>query len=551
MAFVTDPDNLAQGTEVVIDTGARTIQLVAAGALADVGTKATDNGVTLQALYSFLKEEWRTDATKIPFPFPMVAITPEQFEFVSDWEPADDTTRQFIRTGGWREIATGGAVKREYAGIVSLGNIDDGDTAYYAFASATAGTDFDFDGPVNQAIQSFGDALNGNFDVRNETLTLFIRQPGKLYGSQTTVQIGVTGTLSYITYRFPLSEATDLNISANDVTIASTAPYTGMSITYNATPQASNVLYASDLSGGPHNFGIIIDANNGTKQQVYEFVQFQLRQTSSIDADVTGATKTGTLQDALLQFVGSQLQSLNATNVDGGGTGVAIINFDSNDTNDLQFNDNTSTARTFPFVAAGSINFNDNLVTDGGAVYRVFFTYTQQTAVADLAISGASGSTASIDSAGGNFPTLSQNDYIEITGATNPENNGVWQVTDASPTTLQFDATKIDGETVVNETAFAGNVNENPFGSDGAVLVDDNAGTDISGTVGGSSIAFDFDYDGNTQGGRTAGTDAAITIVAIGLGTAQYVLATGTISRAVGQSFSLVSALERNYSNPV
>ena len=63
-------------------------------------------------------------------------------------------------------------------------------------------------------------------------------------------------------------------------------------------------------------------------------------------------------------------------------------------------------------------------------------------------------------------------------------------------------------------------------------------------------MAFNFDYDGNVQGGRAAATNADVTIVAIGLNTAQYVVATGTITRATGLSFGLVSALERNYSNP-
>ena len=63
-------------------------------------------------------------------------------------------------------------------------------------------------------------------------------------------------------------------------------------------------------------------------------------------------------------------------------------------------------------------------------------------------------------------------------------------------------------------------------------------------------MPFTFDYDNNTQGGRTAGTDAAVVVVAIGLNTAQYVSATGTITRATGQNISLVAPLERNYSNP-
>lgn len=471
MALIIDPDNLNQATEVIIDTAGLTVDLAIAGNL-------SEDGVTLQALYSFLKEEWRTDAALIPFPFPMVAITPEQFEFVDGWEPLDDAARKLIRTGGWREIAVGGAVKREYLGVVSLGNIDAtsktvGDKAYYAFSSDTAGTEFTYAGPVDEAVQTFGDVSNGNFDKRTDVLTLFIRQQGKLYGQQTSEQIGVTSgtSLGYITRRFPLSEATDLNISASDVTIAGSAPYTGMSITYYATPQSSGTLYGSDLQGGPYNFGIVIDGNNGSKQEIYEFVQWSLRQTSNIDADVTGAAKPGELQDALLQFVGSQLESLTAANVDGGGTGVAIINFDSNDTNSLTFRDNTDAARGFPFVAAGAINFSTTLVDDGQAIYRMFFT--------------------------------------TLPGATND------------------------------------------FGESGAVLVNDNSGTPISGTISGSSVSFDFDYDGNNQGGRTPGTDADVTIVSIGLSGAQYVLATGTITRAVGQSFSLVAALERNYANPV
>ncbi|MGD9670176.1 MAG: hypothetical protein AB7U75_14260 [Hyphomicrobiaceae bacterium] len=34
----------------------------------------------------------------------MTAITPEQFEFINDWEPAADSTRNLIRTAGWREV---------------------------------------------------------------------------------------------------------------------------------------------------------------------------------------------------------------------------------------------------------------------------------------------------------------------------------------------------------------------------------------------------------------------------------------------------------------
>jgi len=288
-----------------------------------------------------------------------------------------------------------------------------------------------------------------------------------------------------------------------------------------------------------------------TAEEIYEKVQRELRQTTDIDQ--TSGVVIGRVADSLLTFVGDTLNTGVSTpsNPNGGGSGVFIEGFDSNDTNRLGFTDNAATLRNFPFVAAGTISFNPNLVNDSAGSYWMFFTYTTRTAVADLAISSAVGDDASIDSAGSNFPAgLAQNDHVTLSGFVNEENNGVWIITDAAPSTSQFDARKMSGDTVVDEAAVAGNLDENPINSPDAILVDNNAGTDISGTIGAASVGFDFDYDGNTQGGRTAATDAAITLRAIGLETGQYVETTGTITRNTGLSFSLVAGLERNYSNP-
>lgn len=486
--FIIDPDDLNQGTEVTIDTTARTVALNAAGNLADAGTQASDNGATLQALYSFLKEEWRTDASLIPFPFPLVAITPEQFEWVADWEPANDVTRNFIRTAGWREVSAAAAVKREYIGVITLGNIDAGDTPYFFFASSAAATEFDFDGPANQAIQTFGDASNGNFDRRAEVFTTAIRVFGKTYSQSSSADIGLS-PLNYNVARFPLLEAADLTITGlvtttladlfDDIVTTPVTPYNQMDITYYATAQARTgfVAVAGDTpAAGTTQFGVIIDADNAaggsvpTAEQIYAFVQAQL--TRGADIDAGAASVIGQLAEPLVQFVGSNFETLGITTNPGGagGTGVAVDNFAANDTNRISFVDNDGDSRSFPFVAAGQIVFNDNLVNDTSAIYRMFFT-------------------------------------------TNPAGN---------------------------------------FGTSDAVTVNDNSGSPIAGTVsGGSSVSFDFDYDGNVQGGRTAGTDAAVTVVAIGLDTAQYVVATGTITRTTGITISLVSALERNYANPV
>ena len=449
MALITDPDDLNQNTEITIDTSSKTIELSVAGNL-------SNDGVTGQALYSFLKEEWKNDSNLIPYAFPMISITPEQFEFIEDWVPANDTTRNLIRSAGWPEITASDVLEREYMGIISLGEIDSSNTPYYAFSTDTAKTDFDFSGEINQAIQTYGDASNCNFDKRSDSLTLYIRSQGKTYGSATSGSIGLT-SLNYIANRFPLAESTDLKITASDSDIQNNAPYTGMSIRLYPSAQTRTI------GGVSYNFGVVIDGNQGTAEQIYEFVQYQLRQGIDIDVDA-GQPNIGNLLDEMLEFVGDTLKTKLINNGDGGGGGVYIDDFNSNDTNRLVFVDSSGSERIFPFVASGSINVNSNLSNDSSAIYRMFFT------------SG--------------------------------------------------------------------------YGTNSAIMVDDNSGSDISGLINGqSSIPFTYDYDGNTQGGRTSGTDANVTVVAIGLDTAQYVSATATLTRSTGQNISLVAPLERNYSN--
>lgn len=92
------------------------------------------------------------------------------------------------------------------------------------------------------------------------------------------------------------------------------------------------------------------------------------------------------------------------------------------------------------------------------------------------------------------------------------------------------------------------------YGTTEAIIVEDAtspAPATIEGNVTGSTIAFTYAYDTNVQrGSSTGGTDADVVLVAIGLITAQFVIANATIGRSVGQTITAVASLERNYSNP-
>lgn len=209
-----------------------------------------------------------------------------------------------------------------------------------------------------------------------------------------------------------------------------------------------------------YDFAVLIDANSGTLQEIYEMSQYNLRLDSDID-DGAG-THIGKISGSQVVFVGPTLKTIL---VDAGG--IYIDNFLVADTNSLVFVDDLGIERTFPYVGAGKIFFNDNLQADGaGATFWMYFV----------------------------------------------------------------------------------DANGNVFNDPSAIIVKDNDLADITAIINGvASVDFTFDYEGNVQGGRTANTDAAIVLVAIGSVNAQPVAALGTLTKSTLMSFTLTAAKQRNY----
>ncbi len=456
--IITDPTNLISGGDsgttflapISINPSTKTITITPGSGILP---QAAD-GVSLQCLYSALKILWKNNSTYVKYPFPIEMITPEQGELLSGWSFANNVTRKSIRTAGWVERNVSGAIVKMFAGIISLGSLGSSDQPYYQQTSNGSSTNFTFLGPVNESIQILDDP-NGDgsfadgYDYRSYC-KLFAREYQKTYASASLTDIGVS-SMTYIVYRFPLANGSDLKITHDD-TAVQLAPYTSIDIEYFGVNQNRTI------GGSSYPFRIIIDGAGLTAEQIYEKIQFLLRQNSDIDAGA--GSVTGKTADSLLRFVGDTLVT---------STGVYIDNFNSNDTNRIEFFDYNGVKRVYPFVAAGTLSFNQNLVSDPSAKYWMFFT--------------------TLPGAG------------------------------------------------------------NDFGESGALLVQNSAGVDITGSISSASIPFSFAYDSNAQGGRTSGTDAAVTVVAIGANTAQYVSTTATIARSTGQNISLVAALERNYQN--
>lgn len=701
---------------VFFDTAAEEIWLL------EQGNLSTD-GVTMLALHSFIKEEWKSDQLLINSgAFPMVGISfaAGQWEFGEDpsgnnsnWElkvdaPSSTDSVRLIRNAGWNQKNSAGTVTKKFFNVTTLGAFEDtADQAKYFFGNdfTTDNTaNYAFTGPVNEPVQYYnlvgdlsgdtpsfaststitrgtgsfisdGFVVGGQVEVTNSTsnngtyvltgvsattltvtgtpltveawgsttiaydqsnaFTTILRirdadPNGKTFGSADLAAAGETAISSKV-IKFPLANATDLDISETDANIGSNSPFTEVRLryldsTYNREvdsttkrdfgivvdvgtysqsngASATSTLFSSanlnlgagealaDYAGGSliihegtdqgtHTIsGTPVD-NAGTleitltsaltatesnlsftmeratpltanKNEIYEKIQYQLRQATDIDE--TDGTVIGLMTGGLARFVGPDITfGLGNTNPNGGGTGVIVEGFDANDTNNMFFVDNGGTTRNFPFVAAGTLNFNTNLTTDTDPEFWLYFQYTTQTSLSDGAVVGPSGDTMDLESPGSNLPALSVNDYIRIGGFADSASNGLFIVTAVNVSTQDYTVRKVNGTNVgAAESGVSITVDQNPYNSPDAIIVDNNSGADIVGAASTASVAFDFDYDNNTQGGRTSGQDATCVLKAAGLETGQYVEVTGLIiSRTTGLSFTATAPLERNYSNP-
>ncbi len=615
MAKIVDPTDLSV-TEVVFDRDAKTIQLLVAGNLDDTSPGRT-SGVTGQALYSYCKEQWLTDATLNELRFPFDPIFEQKLVWVDGWRPTDAQTRELLRDAGWQEIDLA-----EYAGLQTLGDFNaTTDQAYYQQISGydvTADgsvTDFTKTGEVNEAVTAKGPGGTPDY---SDYLKVLLREQAKTYAQGELVADQSLSAVDFRFYGVPLVNAADITDGTGtptaDGTIDASSPYTEMTVDYlkgslfataaQTTYVAGDVVqdgtgrwaitpgggtitageggaygsftgtaadweaYAGELQIGAtyYAFNRIIDGGTGNAKQMYEWAQRQLRQTTDINDDTLGSpnqngngAQYGRIAEPLAYFIGDVLHTAD---------GVAVTNFDSNSTNNIKQHDITvdsggvdsatglpivSTLRSYPFVAAGNLVFSQNLVdeSDVNTLYKMFFQYTIRDTDTDVALTSSSGATTTMTSTNIDLSQWAAGEFMYVTGfATDPSNNGTYLVT-GSPSANSIDLTKVDAVDVVDATAGdTVSLDQAPFDSPDALIVEDNSTTEITGTITSGSISWDFDYTNNAQGGRTPNSAAPVAVIAMGQGGARWVVATFTIAESVGQNFPVNAADELVYSNP-
>lgn len=545
MAKVIDPDdlvvsstfgNLGVNGNIWLDTAANTFTLAVFGAL----TSAKE-GVTIQALYSKFVDLWTTSAYN-KFEFPMYTIDAKsgQYQFGTDgatfsgWVAANDTTRQMLRDGGWDEYLSTGVLDRRYVGIVSLGTVNSGAQEYYQTTNGGTSSNFTFTDAANEGILIYED---GGID--NQTFfKAYVREEAKKYDDSILADTGQSATGAYIVNML-LGNENDLDITDIDANVSTISPYTGINIKYFSTAFSRDIDSATN-----RNFGVVIDV--GTN--------------SHVDGSTPGA-------GSVLTSAGSAM----TVNAFAGGTLTIYEGTDENLSFPIVSNTATTITVTGILASGSGLSFTAFPAVALGATLQEIYTKVQYQLRqnSNINASGAGTVTGKTASLLLNFvgPTLNAGFYtptnpngggtgVFIAGLENADINSVVFYDNTAATrefpfasvgNLNFNSVLTAGGTGYYRLYFTDLAGALDYGLTGAVTVNDKDGNPIQGTITGTPISFTFDYTNNVQGGRTGGTDAAVTLVAGNAGSAKPVVVTASITASKSISITATAEQDRAY----
>jgi len=520
---LVDPDSLNRYVEIEFDTTNKTIQLRVSGTLDDTSPGRT-SGVTEQAVYSKCKELWKSQADLNRLKFPFTAITEVKMDLINTWNWKDAQTKQLIRDGGWalRSGSTNTLID-SYMGIVSLGTfVTSSDQAYYQQALNGRSSSFDKSGEVNEAVFIYSASF---FDYR-DYFKVFLREQGKLFVQSDLVTEQDLTTLDYTVYKVPLANAVDIKIESTDDEITGSYIFSTGSIDYlsgswynTLTPGGTyndyQVVYsASSTVSESHWYRVKVGqgpvstnpASDPTGWELYPGERLIGDTWYAFDTIVSSIPEATASVETIYEWLQYELrQSYNINdNINGDNFGYV-----TGSTADLLASFLGDTLQTKPGVYIDNFSSND---TNRIQFFDITVDYTGS------------------ESRARTFPFVAAGNFVF---------NSVLVNDPSSSYKVYF--------TSIPSGPFSGY----NYDTVNAIIVRDNAGALLTGSITQQSIPFTYDYDFNIQRGDSfSGSDAPITVAALGLASAQWISAEFTITRATGLSFPVNAAEERNYANP-
>lgn len=336
---MTSKASLSEGTEYNINLTLKTVTVNVAGNI----SSGAANGVNGLALVSSIHDYWKSNANANKYEFPFFIVDGPlgtMLEMRNGWEFAGTSSIALIRSMGFAYKNTSEVITAEYACFVQAGSIENAtDQPYYLLSSDTTPTNFGVPDVFNECIKIYGDATHGNIDKRSAA-KFYIRDAGDTYAFYDLVVSQSLSALTYTRYLVPMTTVADNSLV---VIGPSGAPYSGMTLTLGATTNTINSTVYNFAEGE-------INANSGTVQQVYDWFQNLLLQTTDIDSGA--GTQRGDI------YGGASLVLLSGVLTTS--QGLTIKNIASADVSNIVHTDDLGIGRQELFVPTITVNCVDS-----------------------------------------------------------------------------------------------------------------------------------------------------------------------------------------------
>lgn len=520
-----------------------------------------DDGIKFEACYAFERQERRVDevlrqydyffAGTFKFGGAYEIVNGRKFDDADGSATSLTTDDRFkLRGSGWIEKDGTGATGRIFYGGVSLGNIEALSQPYYQLSEGGAPVNFDKDGPINEAIQVFGD---NSVDANAYATTVATA------ASQTISVVAASGTFTrsagdFTTDGFIVGHRFTAAGLASNTGTYTVASVTALVITIEAdefasltdeTGDADEVLTVNGIDTRTYlslkvrtfgnNFDEKILADSGVAEMGGYSTGFALGESTHLTSGSFTLADVYTAQ--VSPWTGMTLEKLASAQIETG-----FNEADGNFTWTLNNTANGSLNQCVAFLDAlaqtdDDIDSGAITVTNGKRV-GTWYSYNAQGQIVTDAPFASEGLFIE------QIPTADQQRVVFTDDAadlkTYPFNVGISVTVGANAVAdvlAWYHAFFLDGPTT------------NDFNTANALTVEDNTGTAVKGNVStdavGNDIVFTFDYDGDTIGG-TAGTEKDVVFECEGDGGVTAAKTVFTISRTATISVACTPSVEAN-----
>ena len=371
--------------EIITVEEKATLDLTAIGGGAtDPNPLSQQDGIKLEALYAFERQERRIDENLRKYDYYFTGT----FKFGGAYEVVNNrkfddangggfslTTddRKKIRGSGWIERTIAGVISRIYYGVVSLGSIQVGSQPYYQLSAGGAPVNFGKVGGINEAVQVYGDAAadinTTTFDTRTY-LSNKVRTFGYNYDEKILADSGVTEMGGYSS-GFALGESAHLTSGgyalADVYGGAKIAPWTGMTLEELAVAQTETGFTTAD-----GNFSWVINnTGNGSLNQVVAYLDAIAQTDDDINAHATNVTNGKRVGTWYTYNAAGKV--LPRVGTGAAGKGLFIEGLVGTDKNRVIFTDDAGATKEYPAYSNVSIEVGAGAVADTDAWFHSYF----------------------------------------------------------------------------------------------------------------------------------------------------------------------------------